>query len=294
MEKIIDMHIHSNYSDGEFSPDEIIKMAIDSGIGTMAITDHDTINGIKTIDRNKDFIKESGINIIDGIEVNCKSDKGALHVLGYDFDINNKKLNEWLEELRSNRLNATLSVMEQIKRDYGIVFNYQDIINMINKNNIGRPDLARLCIKYGFCNTVSEAFNIYLNPAKEKVKGTNKRIEYEECFKLIKNSGGLVILAHPNSLLLNNNELDCLILDMKKCGLDGIEVYHSSFSKKESDFYIFLAKKYNLLISGGSDFHGPLVKPDIEIGHGKNRNINIKKLSLVDEIEKRNKAINKY
>ncbi len=287
MDKLIDMHVHTNFSDGEYSPYEVIKRAISLNVGTVAITDHDTINGIKTIDRNKNFIKDSGIDVINGIEVSCKSNKGTMHVLGYDFDIYDEELNEWLEELRSNRMNANLSVMEQIKRDYGIVFNYQDIIDLINKNNIGRPDLARLCIKYGFCRTVQEAFDMYLNPAKDKVQGTNKRIEYKECFKLIKNSGGLVVLAHPNSLFLNNSELDSLILDMKKCGLDGIEVYHSSFSKDESDFYMKLAQKYDLLMSGGSDFHGPSVKPDIEVGHGKNGNIKIKKLSLVEEIKRR-------
>ena len=83
------MHIHSNYSDGEFSPNEVIKMGIDSGLDVMAITDHDTINGIKTIDRNSDFIRESGINVVNGIEVSCKFDKGTMHILGYDFDIDN-------------------------------------------------------------------------------------------------------------------------------------------------------------------------------------------------------------
>lgn len=292
MKNLIDMHIHTNYSDGEFSPNEVINMGIKQGISVMAITDHDTINGIKSI--SKDSLKNKKIKIINGIEINCKCNKGTMHILGYDFDINNYKLNNWLEELRTNRMNSTLSVMEQIKRDYKIIFNYQDIINLINKNSIGRPDLAKLCIKYGFCNSVSEAFDMYLNPAHDKVKGTNKRIEYKESFKLIKNSGGLVILAHPNSLLLNDIELDNLILKMKDNGLDGIEVYHSSFNKQQSDYYSLLAQKYDLLISGGSDYHGPLVKPGIEIGHGKNNNINIKKLSLVEEIERRTNNEKKF
>lgn len=282
MEKIIDMHIHTTYSDGEFTPDEVIKRAINLNVGTMAITDHDTINGVKSVHRNMDFIKKSGINVINGIEVSCKVDRGNMHVLGYDFDIYNKDLNDWLEDLRTNRMNTTLSVMEQIKRDYGIVFNYQDIIDLINKNNIGRPDLAKLCIKYGFCSSVNEAFKKYLTPAKEKIKGNNKQIEYKECFKLIRNSGGLVVLAHPNSLLLNNEELDSSISDMKKYGLDGIEVFHSTFSEEESAYYKKLAEKYDLLMSGGSDYHGPLVKPGIEIG-----NLKIKKLSLVDKIKRR-------
>lgn len=287
MEKLIDMHVHTTYSDGELTPKEVIKKAINHNIGIISLTDHDTINGVKTIDRNEDYIKNSGIKIINGIEVSCKYDNGTMHILGYDYDLDNSDLNKWLDDIRTNRMNATLSVMEQIKRDYGIVFNYQDIIDMINKNNIGRPDLAKLCIKYGFCSTVDEAFDWFLNPAKKKVQKTNKRTTFPECFKIIKNSGGLVVLAHPNSLLLDKNELEKMIIDMKKYGLDGIEVYHSSFTNKESNLYLNIANKYNLLISGGSDYHGPIVKPDTSLGVGRG-NLHIKKLSLVDEIKRRN------
>lgn len=286
MEKLMDMHVHTTYSDGEFTPKEIIQRAIKNNVGVMAITDHDTINGVRTIDRNEQYIKDSGIKVIDGIEVSCKYDDGAMHVLGYDYDLDNEDLNKWLDKLRTDRMNATLSVMEQIKRDYGIVFSYQDIIDMVNKNNVGRPDLARLCIRYGFCDSVDEAFNLFLNPAKRKVQRTNRRVSYSECFKLIKDSGGIAVLAHPKSLNLDKLSLDRMIYDMKECGLDGIEVFHSSFNKDESDYYLSLAEKYDLLISGGSDYHGPLVKPDIELGIGKG-NLKIKKLSLVDELFKR-------
>lgn len=286
MNKLMDMHIHTYYSDGEYSPNDVIKTAYEKGISVMGITDHDTIDGVKNIDRSLDYISSGEIKVINGIEIGCKCDYGNMHILGYDFDINNYDLNKWLEVLKTNRLNSTLSVMEQIKRDFGITFNYQDIINLINKYSIGRPDLARLCVKYGFCNTVSEAFNMFLNPAKEKTKDSNKRISYQECFKLIKNSGGLVVLAHPNSILLNKANFEKLICDMIECGLDGIEVYHSNISDEESSYYLNLANKYGLLISGGSDYHGPFVKPDISIGTGRG-NLKIKRLSLVDEIMKR-------
>lgn len=281
------MHIHTIYSDGEYTPNEIIEMAIDRDIDTIAITDHDTINGVKQINRNEEFIKNSGITIFNGVEISCKWDLGTMHVLGYDFDIENQELNEWFNILRTNRMNSTLSVMEQIKRDYGITFNYQDIIDMINKNNIGRPDLAKLCIKYGFCNTVDEAFNLYLNPAKEKVRGTNKKIEYQECFKLIKNSGGLVVLAHPKTLNLNDDDLNILLNQMKLQGLDGIEVYNSIHTEKDSQLYLEFARKYDLLISGGSDYHGPNVKPKVKLGTGINGNTKIKQLSLVYALRKR-------
>lgn len=286
MDKLIDMHVHTNYSDGQFSPDEVIKRAIDSNVGVMAITDHDTLGGIKKIDRNKDFIKESGIKIINGIEISAHSDIGTMHILGYDFDLDNKELNDKLDELRTNRMNSTLAVMEQIRRDYGISFSYSDIIELVNSKHVGRPLLAKLCVKYGFSDSISDAFDNFLNPAKDKVRRYDKNIFYPECFKLVKDAGGIVILAHPKTLKLKDYDLDKLIYNMKEYGLDGIEVYNSIHTMKDVIFYKVLADKYDLLISGGTDFHGPSIKPNIEIGTGYG-NIKIKKLSLVDELKKR-------
>lgn len=286
MDKLIDMHIHTNCSDGEYSPDEVIKLAIDNNIGIMSITDHDTLDGIKQVDSEKDFIRKSGIKIVNGIEINAHTLTGTMHILGYDFDLENNDLNNALEDMKTNRLNSTIAVMEQIRRDYGITFDYSDIIDLINSKYVGRPLLAKLCMKYNFSKSVSDAFDNYLTPAKEKVRRYDRNMFFPECFRLIKNSGGLVVLAHPKTLKLNDDELDRLVSNMKRYGLDGIEVYNSIHSEKDIELYLKLANKYNLLISGGTDFHGPSVKPDINIGTGKN-NIKIKRLSLTDEIKKR-------
>lgn len=290
MEKLIDMHCHSIYSDGEKTPDGLIDDAIDKGIGTIAITDHDTLNGIKTIDRTKSKVIKSGIMIVDGIELSAKSTKGTMHILGYDFDKEDKSLNNKMSELRDNRINSVLSVMEQIKRDYGIRFTYEDIRDLVNANhNLGRPDLAKLCMKYGYASSVNEAFLKYLNDANEKVRsiGCRKGIEYSECIDLIAKSNGIPVLAHPKSLELSEKEFLILLKEMIKCGLMGIEVYHSSHSPREMDYYLKIANEYGLLVSGGSDYHGPIVKPSIELGTGINNNLKIKKLSLTDEIVKR-------
>ncbi|MBR3229678.1 MAG: PHP domain-containing protein [Bacilli bacterium] len=286
MDKLIDMHVHTNYSDGQYSPDEVIKLGIEAGVGVMAITDHDTLDGIKNVDRNKDFIRESGIKIVNGIEISAHSDTGTMHILGYDIDLNNKELNNKLKELRTNRMNSTLAVMEQIRRDYGITFSYYDIIELVNSRHVGRPGLAKLCVKYGFSESISDAFDNYLNPAKEKTRKYSKNLFYPEVFKLVKDAGGIVIFAHPKTLKLDNYGLDRLIFNMKNHGLDGIEVYNSIHNLDDVKFYKYLADKYNLLISGGTDFHGPLIKPNIEIGTGYG-NIKIKRLSLVDELKRR-------
>lgn len=284
-EKIIDMHTHTNYSDGELSPEELIRLAIDKRIRTLAITDHDTIEGIKRVDRNEDIIVDSGIEIINGIELSAKVNIGRMHILGYGIDVNNKELNKKMIDLKDNSINSVLSIMEQIKRDYGIRFSYEDIKELVNaKHNLGRPDLAKLCVKYGYASSVQDAFDKYLIDAFNKTRSTSKGMLYQECIKLITNSGGIPVLAHPKSLELSEKEFLILLKDMINCGLKGIEVYHSSHTKEEMDYYLEIANKYDLLISGGSDFHGKNVKPDIKLGTGKNNNLKIKKLSLLDKL----------
>lgn len=285
--KLIDMHTHTNYSDGDLSPQELIRLAINKRIGTLAITDHDTIEGIKKVNRNQDIIADSGIEIINGIELSAKADKGRMHILGYGIDLNNVALNRKMVDLKDNSINSVLSIMEQIKRDYGIRFSYEDIKELVNANhNLGRPDLAKLCVKYGYATTSQDAFDKYLIEAHNKTRQTSKGLQYQECLELIKNSGGIHVLAHPKSLELSEKEFLILLKDMISCGLGGIEVYHSSHSKAEMDYYLEISNRYGLLISGCSDFHGKTVKPDIELGTGKDNNIRIKKLSLLDKLHK--------
>ena len=285
--KTIDMHTHTNYSDGDLSPEKLIRLAIDKRIGTLAITDHDTIEGIKKVNRNENIIVDSGIEIINGIELSAKTDKGRMHILGYGIDLKNKALNKKMIDFKDNNINSVLSIMEQIKRDYGIRFGYDDIKELVNVNhNLGRPDLAKLCVKYGYATSSQDAFDNYLIDAYNKTRQTSKGLQYQECLELIKNSGGIPVLAHPKSLELSEKEFLILLKEMISCGLKGIEVYHSSHSKEEMNYYLKIANKYGLLISGGSDFHGKTVKPDIELGTGKDNNIKIKKLSLLDKLHK--------
>ena len=284
-EKVIDMHTHTNYSDGDLSPQELIALAIKKRVGTIAITDHDTIDGIKQINRNDSLIIDSGIKIINGIELSAKVSKGTMHILGYDIDLSNEFLNKKMSDLKDKSINSILTIMEQIKRDYGITFGYNDIRELINANhNLGRVDLAKLCIKYGYAISVQDAFDKYLIEAHDKTRIFRKELEFNECIDLIINSGGIPVLAYPKSLKLNEKEFLILLKEMISCGLKGIEVYHSSHTKEEMKYFLEIANKYNLLVSGGSDYHGKTVKPNIELGSGKNNNIKIKSLSLLEKI----------
>lgn len=286
-DKIIDLHTHTNYSDGDLSPYELIRLAIEKRVGILGITDHDTLDGIKQIDKTDSLIVDSGIQIIDGVELSAKVSKGRMHILGYDIDINNVNINKEMEKIKDNSINSVLSIMEQIKRDYGIVFGYSDIKELVNSNhNLGRPDLAKLCVKYGYASSIQDAFNKYLIEAYNKTRSTSKGLSYQECIELILQSKGIPILAHPKSLELPEKEFLILLKEMINLGLKGIEVYHSSHTEEEIKYYLEIANKYDLLISGGSDYHGKTIKPDIELGTGKNNGIRIKKLSLLDKLNK--------
>lgn len=285
-EKLIDLHTHTTSSDGDLSPQELIRLAIDKRIGIIAITDHDTIEGIKKVNRNEDIVVASGIKIINGIELSAKTDKGRMHILGYDIDLENSSLNKKMINLKDNSINSVLSIMEQIKRDYGIKFSYEDIKELVNANhNLGRPDLAKLCVKYGYATTFQDAFDKYLIDAHNKTRQTSKGLQYQECLELITNSSGIPVLAHPKSLELSEKEFLILLNEMISHGLQGIEVYHSSHSKAEMDYYLEIAKRYNLLVSGGSDYHGKSVKPEIELGSGINNNVLVRKLSILEKIK---------
>lgn len=280
MEKLIDLHCHSVYSDGELSPNELTQLAKKRNIGVLSITDHNRVDAYKNID----YSKLEDIHLITGVELSAKIEKGQMHILGYGIDIENAKLNEKLYELKQVCVNTVKAIINQIDIDYGIRFSEEDVQALISANhNIGRPDVARLCIKYEYVNSVSEAFDKYLTEAHRKIKAFRKNLSYQECIELILNSGGIPVLAHPKTLLLDDKELLVLLRELIHLGLKGIEVYHSSHSKEEMDEYLKIAQDYNLLISGGSDYHGPLVKPDINLGTGIDNNLNIRKLSILNK-----------
>lgn len=280
MERLMDLHTHTIYSDGDKTPKEIVRQAKEIGLTDIAISDHDIIEGLKTL-TEEDL---EGINFINAVELTAKAKKGRMHILGYNIDINNEELNNKMSWLKNKSTNSVISLIEQLKKDYKIYFTHEEIKELINANhNLGRPDLARLLIRKGYVKTVQEAFDKYLIAAYDKTRKVNKNLTPQECINLILNSGGIPVLAHPHSLELDNEKLEKLLRKMIKQGLKGIEVYHSDHTKEKEEFYLYLANKYNLLISGGSDYHGPITKPDIFLGLGKN-NIMIEDLSILNKI----------
>lgn len=284
-DKKLDMHTHTFYSDGQYSPDELIQKAKEAGITTLAITDHDTLLGVQNITINPE---ELGIEVIPGIELSVKSPSGRMHLLGHNLDIWDKKLNERMVDLHNRSLYSVSAVICQLKKDYGITFTTEEILSILNKKeNIGRPDVAKLLIKYGYVDTVQEGFAKYLNDAYANCGDITKGLSQEESIRLIKEANGLASLAHPHTLKMSKEELDQFVGQLVEYGLDGIECFHSNHTPEMVEEYLNLAKKYNLLVTGGSDYHGPAIKPKVSLATGKD-NLKIKQLTLIDKIHQNN------
>ncbi len=286
MDEFIDLHMHSTFSDGDKTPRELVQMAREKGITTMSLTDHDTVNGCKNLFAQNIQTLE-GVRFIPGIELTAKVSKGRMHILGYAINVYDQALNERLQKEDQENREKLLTLIHLVEKDYHLTFPQEEVDTLLKQgHNLGRPDLAKLCIKLGYANTVSEAFEKYLIAPYEKIRGVYKGILPEEGIALILGSGGVPVLAHPYTLELSDNELTSLLIDLKEKGLMGVEVYHSSHSFEERRRYLEIARNLNLYVSGGSDYHGPVTKPYIEMGSGKNNNLKIKHLSLLDHLSR--------
>lgn len=281
---MIDLHIHSIHSDGTKTPSELLNLAKEKNITVLSLTDHDEIEGSRRLVETP----HEGITIYSGVELNAKVDKGQMHILGYNIDLSNKDLNDKLKELKENSKYNIMLYVKQLKDDYNIELPQEDIDKILNREgSIGRPLLVLLLIKYGYVETVSEAFDKYLGD--EKVRQHKMWITKEECIELIINAGGVPVLAHPFTLKLTNEELKEELKYLVSIGLKGIEIIHSKGKEDEREYYKELAKEFNLITTGGTDYHGPEVKPSIELGTGITGNVSIDEndVTLVDLIPSR-------
>ena len=281
---MIDLHSHSTHSDGTLTPSELLILAKEKGIEYFAITDHDDIEGSKKLIESK----HDGITVYSGVELNAKVDKGQMHILGYNIDLYNEELNNRLKELKENSKHNIMLYVKQLKEDYNIELPQKDIDEILNREgNIGRPLLALLLIKYGYVSTVAEAFDKYLRD--DKVRNHKMWITKEECINLILNAGGIPVLAHPFTLKLTDEELHEEIKTLVDLGLKGIEIVHSNSNEEQREYYKQLAKEFNLITTGGTDYHGKEVKPNVELGTGIKGNVKLFKetISIIDRIETR-------
>lgn len=250
-----DLHLHTVFSDGTWTPRELILKSRKAGLSAIAIVDHDSVKGIASA---IEIAKTQNIEVLPGIELSAEYGQLEAHILGYLIDYKNRKLTQTLEILRKNRIERIYTIVDKLN-DAGISLNPESVFRAANQGTVGRSHIARALVAEGKVASVFEAFQKYIgNSAPCFVLGF--KFSHNEAIKLIKDIGGVPILAHPYSL--NNDEL---IARFIADGLMGLEVYYPQHSQSMINFYLGLAKKHNLLVTGGSDCHGD-VKSDIRIG----------------------------
>ncbi len=265
----IDLHIHSTASDGTFSPEHILAQAVDSHIAAIAITDHDTISGSKEAIR---IGPPPEVKFLTGVEISVNPPasfpcSGSFHILGYAIDLEHPALNQMLEELQQARKNRNPRILQTLK-ELGMPLAMDDVMAETGKGQMGRPHIAQAMVARGYVASINEAFDTYLGKGKPAYVD-KYRMECDQAIALICNAGGIPVLAHPG-LVEPTTDLpfDHLIQILKSMGLKGIEVYYPEHTPESVAEYAAMADQYNLLMTGGTDFHGSL-KPDLKMGYGK-------------------------
>ena len=256
-----DLHVHTNASDGSFSPSDLIKRASEEGITTLAITDHDTVSGI---DESLKAGKKFGLNVISGVEISIDFNPGTMHICGYFIDIKNDNFRDGLNFVQKARRNRNPKIIEKLNQ-LGIDITLEEVIQEAGSDQIGRPHFAKALLKKGYVRDIKEAFTKYL------AKGAlcyvdKKRLKKEYAIKIIKGAGGIAVLAHPIQLQLESDRVYKLLFEeLRDLGVAGIEAYSSHQSDEENTKFKNLTDELGMLVTGGSDFHGD-IKPDIELG----------------------------
>lgn len=259
---IVDLHVHSNASDGTFSPSELVKEAAKAGLSAFALTDHDTVSGVPEAVQAG---KAAGIEVIPGIEISTSYKDKEIHIVGLFIDYNDEKLINALKEHAKRRSRRNQELINRFN-EYGFAVSAEELQKMFPNSIITRAHFASYMVKKGYVKDNSEAFSRYLGQGmplyvpKELQKPT-------EAIEMILSAGGVAVLAHPLLYHLTTGELRTLCLELKDLGLVGIETMYSTYRGFDELNVRKLAHELELLESGGSDFHGAN-KPHIKMGVG--------------------------
>ena len=252
-----DLHIHTYFSDGVFSPEKIVDTAINVGLGAIAITDHDNILAYDIADK---YIKENNlsdkIEIIRGIEVNTLYKDYEVHILGYFMNPNDSDFQELIKNQQQARVKQTKEILTLLNKKEGIKIKFEDIKKLVAPGgSIGRPHIARAITSAGGTSNVMEAYSKYIH-LNSPVYVQRKTVSPQDAVEIIYDAGGIPVIAHPHDL---ESMAESLIKDLMNYGLRGIEAYHRKHSPAMVEYFSSMAEDLGLIVTGGSDFHAPNV-----------------------------------
>ncbi len=265
----IDLHIHTTASDGTLTPSEIISQALKLKLKAIAITDHDTLAGSKAV-------LQAGIpsplDFLTGVEISAAPPRfyagsGSFHLLGYSIRLDDPALNHALEKLQQARENRNPAIIGRLN-DIGIAITLDEVRQEAGEGQLGRPHIAKLLIKKGLVGSMNQAFDRYLG-TDGPAYVDKYRIECRKAIELILAAGGIPVLAHPGLLKCKtSDQFDELLAGLKAMGILGVEVFYPEHTAEQTHLFAQLAQRHNLLLTGGTDFHGA-INPEIAIGSGK-------------------------
>ena len=264
MESYVDLHIHSHYSDGTHSPDELITMAANKGLRAIALADHDAVEGI---DAAVAAGEKHGVEVIPAVELSVEYKKyHDIHLLGYFIDHRDKAFQAKLDDFRRRRDTRGRAIVERIndklKRERRDGISYEQIMTSV-ESALGRPHIARALIDKGYVRSMEDAFTQYLIPCNVP----KLYFPMREALAEVKRIGGVPVLAHPTSISNDRPLLRTLIGELAAMGLEGIEVYNNMCYDDDMIFFEGVAREFGLVMTGGSDFHG--FDDDVEMGSGR-------------------------
>ncbi len=265
---MIDLHMHSIFSDGSKTPEELVDEAVALGLQGIALTDHDTVAGIP---RFLAAAEAAGIRAVSGVEVSAEIERGALHVLGYGVDHRDPAFNRQLDWIRTGREERNLDILQKLNR-LNMRITLDDVKSFAGADVIGRPHFAQALIAKGYVHDKREAFDRYLGKGK-LAYAERRRLDIPATMELIRSAGGVPVVAHPFTLRRTPRELKKLLARFKESGLVGLEVYYSEHSPEKRRAYKTMAQDLGLLATGGSDYHGAM-SPGISMGKGPG-NLNV-------------------
>lgn len=267
---IVDLHIHSTHSDGSLSVSEIIARARHTGLAAISITDHDCINGAKEVLTSVDLPPR--LKFLPGVEISAAAPpgfplKGSLHILGYGFDVDNDFLNETLSTLQQARENRNPQIISRLQK-LGVAIDKSEISAIAGNSSPGRPHIAQALVHKKIVASIEEAFRQLLGNGRPAYVD-KYRIEAEKAIEVIRQAGGIPILAHP--YLIGDHpdptRIETLVEILMEMGIGGIEVYYPEHSDQQTTHLATLARQKGLLMTGGSDFHGD-INAQVEMGIG--------------------------
>ncbi len=265
----VDLHCHSTASDGTFAPAEVVGLAREAGLGALSLTDHDTVGGI---DEAASAARAWGLDFISGIEISAEyPHPGTMHILGYGVDSQKASLKSLTTTLIAGRDNRNPKIVAKLS-EMGVSVSMNEWDDEAGGSVLGRPHLAAILVRKGYVNSIKQAFDKYIGQGAPAYFD-KERLTPRQAIERIRASGGLPVLAHPTQLRTSNDaELARVVKDLVDLGLAGIEVIHSDFTAEDVERFTAIAARYDLLKTGGSDFHG-LNKQDIQLGWVNGRRI---------------------